>query len=146
MNMNKTISSIKFAIIGWRPAPLIALAALMPASGTLFAADAAGAVGNPAALGDPWALLITGLTPFIIAGVKTLLPRIQAKLLPALAGLVGLALTLPSQYLAGINVNWWQGLLLGLGGVGLRELYSQLAGALPGAAAQGKVAPDAKDG
>lgn len=97
--------------------------ALAPAA---LAADAAGALGDPSTLGDPWAALIIAITPFIVAGIKLLAPKMPTKLLPVIAAVTGLALTLPAHYLAGIDVNWWQGLLLGIAGVGLRELYDQL--------------------
>ena len=92
----------------------------------VHAADAASVISDPSVLGDPWATLITAITPLLIAGIKLLVPKIQTKLIPLIAGVIGLGLALAANYLAGIDVNWWQGVLLGIAGVGFRELYDQL--------------------
>ena len=91
-----------------------------------YAADAADVFNDPSALGSTWATLITALTPFIVAGIKWVIPKMPTKLIPLIAGVIGLALALGAHYFIGLDVNWWQGVLLGIAGVGLRELYDQL--------------------
>ena len=93
----------------------------------VHAADGASALNDASALESPWAALIIAITPILVAAVKAIAPRIPTWLVPISASLIGCVLAFAGSYFAGVDVNWWQGLLLGLGGVGLREIINQLA-------------------
>jgi len=82
------------------------------------------ALADPSALGSPWAALIIAITPIIIALIKNIAPRIPTFIIPVIAPLIGWLLSFLATWLAGVEVSWWQGLLLGLTGVGLREVVS----------------------
>ena len=99
--------------------PLAAIAA--------HAADGANVLNDASALESPWAALIIAITPILVAAIKAIAPRIPTWLVPISASLIGCVLAFAGSYFAGVDVNWWQGLLLGLGGVGLREILNQIA-------------------
>jgi hypothetical protein len=71
------------------------------------------------------AALITLITPIIIWGIKKAAPHIPTAWLPIIAPVLGAGLAVLAHFTAGIEVNWWQGVLLGSAGVGLRELDDQ---------------------
>ena len=75
-------------------------------------------------------LLITVVTPLIIAGVKWVVPRVPKVLLPIVAPAVGVALSYVMSAMS-TSVNPWVGALLGLAGVGLREIVDQIKNPSP---------------
>ena len=80
-----------------------------------------------AAMGMP---LITAVVPVAVAAIKRLLPRLPKPLLPVLAAALGPAADALLAWLASVPVIGWQAALLGLAGVGLREVVDQTAKAL----------------
>jgi len=90
-----------------------------------FAASASAVTQDYTVLGGALAALITIVVPFIVEGVKKLTPKIPTWLIPIIAAVVGVLLSLPTLLFPGDNVTWWQGLICGLGGVGLREIQNQ---------------------
>ena len=105
---------------------IAAIALLTLASLPLAAADATTAAVADAD-GMPWQLaLIPLLTPLIIAGVKLLTPKIPGWLIPILAPVLGCVLDLILYFAAGTQLNIWLAMLLGLSGVGVREILDQL--------------------
>jgi len=94
---------------------------------TAFAA-AAIAPAPAAAMFDtlPWQLsLIPLLTPLIIAGVKILIPKIPANIIPILAPILGLILAIINNLATPETINPWLGATAGLAGVGIREILDQ---------------------
>jgi hypothetical protein len=69
--------------------------------------------------------LIALIAPLVTAGVKLLWPKIPAGLIPVVCAAAGLLLAIGSHYIAGLNVTWWQGLLLGIAGIGVREIVDR---------------------
>lgn len=66
------------------------------------------------------------LVPLIIAGFKKLLPEIPSVLLPLIAVLLGIVGGVITQYATGLTGNIWLSALLGIAGVGVRELVDQM--------------------
>lgn len=107
--------------------------------GTLFASSvllAQDAPATTASAGITAANLVLWLTPIItplaIAGFKKVLPQLPSWTLPILAPLLGMALDLINHFATGANLNLATATLLGLAGVGVREIKDQLTPA-PGA-------------
>lgn len=78
--------------------------------------------------------LIAAVVPVIVAGFKKLLPGIPPLFLPILAAVIGPAGALAVSWLSGIEASGWVMALLGVAGVGIRELFDQLGKAIKGAA------------
>jgi hypothetical protein len=53
-----------------------------------------------------WVLSISFITPFIVAGIKGLVPKIPSLLLPPSTLLIGIILGLGLQYLGKMNLGW----------------------------------------
>lgn len=84
-------------------------------------------------------LLITVLTPSLIAGLKILLPKLPKVLLPLLCPLLGVLIDLVAQQTTGTDLgNTGTAALFGALGLFLREVYDQVAKWLTG---QAKVIP-----
>lgn len=64
--------------------------------------------------------------PLLIAGVKYIAPKIPTWLLPILAPILGAVLTIITNYTAGATGNVLVAAVLGLAGVGVREIIDQL--------------------
>ena len=94
-----------------------------------FAADAvatAAASAGPLAAGLDWLnLVIAGLTPIVIAGIKKFVPKLPLWLLPFAAPLVGLALDQLSKFAFDHPGNWLAGPIAGATGLWLREVVDQ---------------------
>lgn len=77
-----------------------------------------------------WAqALIPLATPFIVAGLRKLIPSIHKAWLPIAAALLGAAGDLLAHLTTGSSLNIWLGLGLGLAGVGVREASKQIKAA-----------------
>jgi hypothetical protein len=113
----KTIIKIVFCVV----AGLVS--ALLFASGLSVADGVAVTVGDGKF--ELAAALIALLSPLVTAGVKLLWERIPTGLIPVVCSAAGLALALAAHYVAGLDVTWWQGLLLGLAGIGVREVVDR---------------------
>lgn len=66
------------------------------------------------------------IVPLIIAGVKYIIPKIPTWLLPILAPILGAVLTIITNYAAQSSGNLVIAAILGLAGVGVREIVDQL--------------------
>jgi hypothetical protein len=74
---------------------------------------------------DLAASLIALLAPMVTAGVKWAWVKIPTGLIPIICSVAGLLIALAAHYLGGIDVTWWQGLLLGIAGIGVREIVDR---------------------
>lgn len=66
------------------------------------------------------------IVPLLIAGIKALKPKIPTWLFPLLAGPLGALLEYINHLVMGGNMNIAIAVLLGLAGVGVREVVDQL--------------------
>lgn len=66
------------------------------------------------------------IVPLVIAGIKALKPKIPTWLLPLIAGPLGALLEYINHLVMGGNMNIAVAVLLGLAGVGVREVVDQL--------------------
>lgn len=66
------------------------------------------------------------LVPLVIAGFKLIKPNIPTWLLPVLAGPLGALLEYINHLVMGGNMNIAVAVLLGLAGVGVREVVDQI--------------------
>lgn len=66
------------------------------------------------------------IVPLIIAGIKKLKPNIPTWLIPALSPFLGLLLAYVGQLALHSHANWALAAVLGIAGVGVRELKDQL--------------------
>lgn len=71
------------------------------------------------------------IVPIIIAGVKLLKPNIPTWLLPVLAGPLGALVEYINHLSTGSTTNMVVAVLLGLAGVGVREVVDQLTPVSP---------------
>lgn len=82
---------------------------------------------NPAAsTAQAITLLTPVVVPILVWGAKKLLADIPSVLLPILATVLGVGVTQLGVYMAGGHYGIVEGALLGLGGVGLREVLDQV--------------------
>ncbi len=76
-----------------------------------------------------WTLLIPQLlpilTPLFIAGLKKAVGHIPTFWLPVIAPILAGLLDAANGYFTGASLGWWQSALLGLAGVGVREIIDQ---------------------
>jgi hypothetical protein len=76
-----------------------------------------------------WSLLIPQLlpvlTPLFIAGLKKAVGHIPTYYLPIIAPVFAGLLDAANAYAGGGSLGWWQASLLGLAGVGVREIVDQ---------------------
>ena len=72
-----------------------------------------------------WSPVIAVATPAVVAGVRRLLPRLPKWTLPILAAVAGVAGQLVAAIATGAEISPISGALLGLAGVGLREVVDQ---------------------
>lgn len=79
------------------------------------------------AIGMP---LIAALVPIIVAGIRKLLPGIPKPILPILAAVAGPAVDQLLALIPTIDAIGWQAAVLGLAGVGVREVFDQSKKAL----------------
>lgn len=75
-------------------------------------------------------LVVSVLVPLVVAAVKWWKPNIPKPWLPIIAALLGPVFDQAIAYVAGIEATGWQAALLGLAGIGLRELKDQIGKAL----------------
>lgn len=78
--------------------------------------------------------IIAAVVPIVVAGFKKLLPSVPPFLIPILAAIIGPGGAVLVSWLSGIEANGWVLALLGVAGVGIRELFDQLGKAIKGAA------------
>jgi len=71
-------------------------------------------------------LLTPVIVPLVIAGVKKVLPQIPTWLLPVLAPILGVVADLINSWASGAQTNLALAAVLGLAGVGVREVKDQL--------------------
>jgi hypothetical protein len=71
------------------------------------------------------AALIALAAPLVTAVVKWLWVKIPTGLIPIICSVAGLLIALAAHYVAGWSVTWWQGLLLGIAGIGVREIVDR---------------------
>jgi len=72
-------------------------------------------------------LLLAVVVPIIIAGVKKVVPLIPGWLIPIIAPAVGYLANLISGLLGGVKTDSaFAAALLGLAGVGIREIFDQI--------------------
>lgn len=105
-------------------AAIIALLAGTPL--VAFAGESGGSIATGEMPAQWPLLLIPVVTPLIIAGVKWLVPKIPTPWLPVLAPMLGASLDVIAHFAAGTTLTVWLGALLGLCGVGVRELCDQI--------------------
>ena len=79
------------------------------------------------AIGMP---LIAALVPLVVAFIRRMLPSIPKSLLPILAAVVGPVVDQLLALIPTMNAIGWQAALLGLAGVGVREVFDQSKKAL----------------
>lgn len=70
--------------------------------------------------------LIAVLVPLVVGGFKKLLPNVPTVLLPILAALLGPVFELGISYVTMAEFTGVAGALMGLAGVGLREVKDQV--------------------
>lgn len=73
--------------------------------------------------------LIPLVTPFLVAGLRKLIPSINKAWLPIAAALLGALGDVLAHFTTGSSLNIWLGLGLGLAGVGVREASKQIKAA-----------------
>ncbi len=66
------------------------------------------------------------IVPLIIAGVKKILPSIPTWLLPVITPFLGASVDVINHFATGASTNLVLSALLGLAGVGVREVVDQL--------------------
>jgi hypothetical protein len=70
-------------------------------------------------------LLTPVIAPIITGVVRKVFDKIPKWTLPIICGLLGGVIQVIDNALGG-QIAWWQGILLGLAGVGVREVFDQL--------------------
>lgn len=71
-------------------------------------------------------LLTPVIVPIVIAGVKAIKPNIPSWALPVMAGPLGVLIEYINHLATGSATNFLAAVLLGLAGVGVREVVDQL--------------------
>ncbi len=79
----------------------------------------------PSTPSDYWAVGIGIVTPFIVAGVRKLVPTIPPALLPAITPVIGILLGLSLNWLAGAHLGWFDAAKAGALAVFFREVVNQ---------------------
>jgi len=73
-----------------------------------------------------WQTIIVAITPVLIEVIKWAAPKIPGKIIPIVAPALGAMADMAGSYAGLWASNPIAGALLGMAGVGLRELYDQL--------------------
>lgn len=82
--------------------------------------------GTPAVTAVPWAsLMIPVLVPIVLAVLKAFLPKLPSAVFPILAPLLGAGIDIIQYYVGLPTVSTLTASMLGLAGVGLREIQDQ---------------------
>lgn len=81
--------------------------------------------GVPADLGGYWDLAIAAISPVIVLGVAKIMPHIPKWVLPSITPLVGIAVGLTLNKLAGANLSWYDMGKAGALAVFVREVINQ---------------------
>jgi hypothetical protein len=102
---------------------ILFLSLIVPAFAGEITADGAGT--QTPSDGDWKVVLITVITPAIIAALKLAIPRLPGWTLPIIAPLLGAAQGIVLNYAGIVSSNAGLAALLGMAGVGLREVYDQ---------------------
>lgn len=79
---------------------------------------------SPSAV-DMWDLVIGIVSPFIVWGVATLMPRVPRAFLPLMAPIVGVGLSYIISWLGGLNLGWFEAAKAGALAVFFRETVNQ---------------------
>lgn len=66
------------------------------------------------------------VVPLVVSGLRLLIPNLPKWLLPIGAAILGVGADLLTQFAAGASLGMIPGALLGLAGVGIREIVDQL--------------------
>lgn len=84
---------------------------------------------SPGMFGTPQ-FYVDALTPFIgpllTAFVKSVAPKIPSGYIPAIAVALGVATNALGTVVINGDVSWWKAVLLGLAGIGIRELKDRI--------------------
>lgn len=72
------------------------------------------------------------IVPLILAGVKSVLPKLPSWTIPILAPVLGIAVDIVNSAATSHASNLWAAAALGLAGVGIREVKDQIAPAANG--------------
>lgn len=73
-----------------------------------------------------WQAVIVAVTPLVIAAMKWIAPKVPSRIIPVLAPAIGAAVSILGHYTGIWTGDATAGALLGMAGVGLREMYDQL--------------------
>jgi glycerol uptake facilitator-like aquaporin len=74
-----------------------------------------------------WIGLIPLVVPILISGVKLIIPKLPKMWLPIIAPVLGAVAAIALHFAGAEGVSIWVGSLLGMAGVGMREIADQVA-------------------
>lgn len=104
---------------------LLSLVGLMSATAQTNTPPAAPGNGIPTDLIGYWDLAIAAISPILVWVVSLIVPRIPKVLLPSMTPLVGIAVGLALNKLAGANLSWFEMGKAGALAVFVREVINQ---------------------